>query len=193
MTASDQTYPVALERNILPLSLTRARLADVDLVVWRSAADFIHVWEDRCPHRSVRLSAGRNLGNCIEGVYHGWRFDEDGRVASVPAEGGKAQPSIRVRVLASEIRHGIVWASTGDKAIAPDEFGANLCRPIHAAAPAERLRVGFEQFPDLCLIATPWGSDECFIYGGSDDTSFDVRDINAELSEFIRRVEENQT
>lgn len=189
MTADTQTYPVALERDIRPLSLVRSRLEGMDLVIWRSTSGAIHVWEDCCPHRSVRLSAGRNLGDCLEGIYHGWRFDEDGKVASVPAEGGEARPSIRVRVLASEVRHGVVWASTGKKVAAPDGFGGNLCRPIHVSAPAERVRIRFGDFPDLQLIATPWGHDECFIYGASGNTAFDARSTNARLTDLVRRVE----
>ena len=189
MTADKQTYPVALERDVRPLLLVRSRLEGMDLVIWRSTAGAIHVWEDRCPHRSVRLSAGRNLGDCIEGIYHGWRFDGDGKVASVPAEGGKARPSIRVRVMASEVRRGVVWASTGKKAAAPDDFGGNLCRPIHVSAPAERVRIQFGGFPDLQLIATPWGQDDCFIYGVSSNASFDARTANARLTDLARRAE----
>ena len=58
--------PVALEREVLPKSLLRTNLNGQDLVLWRDNANDIQVWADRCPHRSVKLSAGRNNGNCVQ-------------------------------------------------------------------------------------------------------------------------------
>ena len=38
---------------------------DQDLAVWRSEQGRVQVWENRCVHRSVRLSIGRVVGETL--------------------------------------------------------------------------------------------------------------------------------
>ncbi|WP_428103479.1 Rieske 2Fe-2S domain-containing protein [Candidatus Rariloculus sp.] len=37
-----------------------------------------------CPHLGANLSYGRVRGDCIKCPFHGWRFTDQGRVASIP-------------------------------------------------------------------------------------------------------------
>lgn len=60
-------------------------LADEGLALWRDADGAIHVWEDRCPHRGMRLSFGFVRGTQLTCLYHGWRFGHDGGCRHVPA------------------------------------------------------------------------------------------------------------
>src|SRR6516162_3181141 len=116
------TWPIALERDIHPYSLARASLDGRDLLVWRDDCDQIHVWEDRCPHRSIRLSAGRNLGDCIQSAYHGWRFSKNGTVLAIPAELHAPRPDIKVWIISRHIAFGMVWASLEGEPLPPAEF-----------------------------------------------------------------------
>ena len=165
MTAS---YPVALLRDVQTASIARARLEGVDLALWRDDEDAVHVWEDRCPHRGVRLSAGRNLGHGLQGVYHGWTFGKDGSATNVPAEGNKAFPDIRVRTIASEVRDGFVWACLADSDAKPvgleESAGSILLRPLHVTAPVDSVRAAMAGWRDLAAIVTPSASNTCVIY-----------------------------
>ncbi len=155
---------VALERDVLNGSLTRARMGALDLVIWLGASGAIHVWQDRCPHRSVRLSAGRNMGTYLEDPYHGWQFGEDGTVIAVPAERGKPHPEISARVLPSKVAGGFVWAGEGEVIGKP--LQGTPARPLHFAVPTETLRPHLD--PNTNHL-TPWGDAESMVYPTSDD------------------------
>lgn len=54
-------------------------------VVWREEhGDKVHAMPAFCPHLGANLSYGRVRGACIECPFHRWRFDGEGRVASIP-------------------------------------------------------------------------------------------------------------
>ena len=38
---------------------------DKDVAVWRSMQGHVQIWENRCPHRSVRLSLGQVQGEYL--------------------------------------------------------------------------------------------------------------------------------
>jgi phenylpropionate dioxygenase-like ring-hydroxylating dioxygenase large terminal subunit len=66
-----------------------AQVLGVPLAVWRTASGAPAAVLDRCPHRNVPLSVGRvkqqsKLGGELECRYHGWRFDDCGRLTAVP-------------------------------------------------------------------------------------------------------------
>lgn len=163
------TYPVALDRDIHRGSLVRARLDGLELVLWRANDDVIRVWEDRCPHRSIRLSAGRNLGEYVEGAYHGWRFGKDGAVIGVPAEGYEARPDIKVRTFATSIHAGFVWVSSGDKTQVPANYKPGksdvLLRPMPFGAPTATVIEAIGRMEDMNLIVTPTSQASCFVFG----------------------------
>ena len=50
--------PIALGRDV-PRATTRAViLGGEELVAWRAEGGAVAIWEDRCPHRGMRLSFG---------------------------------------------------------------------------------------------------------------------------------------
>ena len=55
------------------------------LVLFRDSAGRPHGLVDRCVHRGMALSSGRVTGDCIQCPYHGWSYDGDGVLRSVPA------------------------------------------------------------------------------------------------------------
>lgn len=197
-TAAVETWPVALERDVRPASLVRSALGDTSLLLWRCDHDEIHVWEDNCPHRSVRLSAGRNLGNCVEDVYHGWRFGCDGAVVFVHAEQNKQPPQISARTLSVTIGSGLVWASAGKEAVPPPSFavadGEVLMRPLHFAADAARVGAACDGLRDMRILVSPTGKNSATAYGfvrrqGSETDVDAARRANAVLSSLRRKME----
>jgi phenylpropionate dioxygenase-like ring-hydroxylating dioxygenase large terminal subunit len=56
----------------------------VPVALWRTTSGAPAAVLDRCPHRNVPLSLGRVERGEIECRYHGWRFDDCGRLTAVP-------------------------------------------------------------------------------------------------------------
>lgn len=80
---ADDWY-IACESDALadrPLAVT---VLGTPLVLFRNAARKPAALLDRCAHRNVPLSHGRNEGGRIECVYHGWQFDGGGACRRVP-------------------------------------------------------------------------------------------------------------
>jgi nitrite reductase/ring-hydroxylating ferredoxin subunit len=163
------TWPIALERDIQPFGLARAALEGRELLLWRDDGGQIHVWSDLCPHRSVRLSAGRNVGDCVQSAYHGWRFGANGALVAIPAQHDRPLPDIRVKVVNSEVAFGFVWATLEGQHLSPPEFSAQkdevLLRPLPINTSAEAVRANLSRLPAIRLIVTPTSSASCKLFG----------------------------
>src|SRR5580700_5238771 len=70
--------PVGLSLAVEASSSAGTRLLDRELVVWRDNSGAAHVWEDRCPHRGMKLSFGFVRGDHIACLYHGWQYNSGG-------------------------------------------------------------------------------------------------------------------
>jgi phenylpropionate dioxygenase-like ring-hydroxylating dioxygenase large terminal subunit len=68
--------------------------------------------EDRCCHRSARLSLGRVEGGILACGYHGWEYDRTGQCVRMPqVPGQKPGPQRRVRAFRCEARYGYAWVA----------------------------------------------------------------------------------
>lgn len=89
----------------------RARLLDVDLVVYRTGG-VVRVARDLCPHRGAALSLGWVEGDVLVCPYHGLRYGLDGRCQAIPAHpSAPISPKLRITVLPAVERFGLVWTS----------------------------------------------------------------------------------
>ncbi|MCA8023602.1 Rieske 2Fe-2S domain-containing protein [Burkholderia metallica] len=81
-----------------------------ECVVWRAEDGTVNVWENRCPHRGVRLSLGHHRGDALQCQYHGWQFNSGSGVCRfVPAHPAAAAPPVAVKTWPVEVRYGFVW------------------------------------------------------------------------------------
>ena len=55
-------YPLALAEAIAPGTSAGAVLKGMEIVVWRNSAGLPRAWEDRCPHRGMKMSFGKSIG-----------------------------------------------------------------------------------------------------------------------------------
>ena len=76
---------VALSAEVQPGSVHPIERAGEPLAVWRDEGGGAHAWEDRCPHRGMRLSFGFVRGSHLTCLYHGWEFGTDGGCKRIPA------------------------------------------------------------------------------------------------------------
>ncbi|NVN12987.1 Rieske (2Fe-2S) protein, partial [Nguyenibacter vanlangensis] len=95
MTADpgDGWHALMLAMDLEPGSVAGCVLRGRELAVWRDARGVAHVWDDRCPHRGMRLSLGFLREGTLACLYHGWRFGPDGRCAHIPAHPELSPPA----------------------------------------------------------------------------------------------------
>ncbi len=124
MTAPDPAsllHPVAAGADLVPRHVVRSRLLGRPLAIWRADDGFINIWEDRCIHRGMRLSAGVNDGAELVCQYHGWRYsNRNGNCSYIPAHPGEAPAGgLRVPTFACAERYGLVWSGGSPDAEPP--------------------------------------------------------------------------
>jgi len=127
-------YALALGNGLEPGTSAGTQLFDKELVVWRDASGASHVWEDRCPHRGMRLSFGFVRGNHIACLYHGWQYDEAGQCRHIPAHPTLEVPeTIKVPTYASVEAAGMIWVRWDGEAAGqpPEDIAAVPVRSLY--------------------------------------------------------------
>jgi nitrite reductase/ring-hydroxylating ferredoxin subunit len=150
MDLQSDWYPIALADDLEPGGVVGTRLFDAEIVLWRDADRVSHVWEDRCPHRGMRLSFGFMRDNRLGCLYHGWMFDGACQCRAIPAHPEMAVPkAIRARAYAStEGVAGMVWASLADEAAEPprvEATGAMPVRSLFIECPPDQVRAALAE------------------------------------------------
>ncbi len=116
-------YVVATSAEIKnqPVAVT---LWQEEIVIYRDQEGKIHSLEDRCPHRQVKLSAGKIVENTLECAYHGWCFNEEGKCSFVPyLEEKQKLPPCKIRSYPVQELDGFIWLFLGDG-------DSNLIKPM---------------------------------------------------------------
>lgn len=161
-----------------------------ELVVWRAEDGTVNVWENRCPHRGVRLSLGHHRGEALQCQYHGWQFNSGGGACRfVPAHPDAAAPPVAAKTWPAEVRYGFVWTCLAPPGEVPPfalieelEHDATLDASVDAGAdalsqsPSIRLRTVAIDAPsetvqralaDYCFDYArfdPWQATECVAF-----------------------------
>lgn len=130
--------PVALSRD-LPAGTSTGVVCDgAEIVLWRDTAGTLHAWEDRCPHRGMKLSFGFVRGDRIACLYHGWEYGHDAVCRYIPAHPDLQVPSsIRVARHSVTERSGMAWVAAQDTPATMPEGLATLTplRSVFVDAP----------------------------------------------------------
>lgn len=64
----------------------RVRLLGEDLVAFRDSKGRVGLLDEHCSHRGTSLFYGRNEECGLRCIYHGWKYDIEGKVLDTPAE-----------------------------------------------------------------------------------------------------------
>ncbi len=93
----------------------QVRLLGEELVAFRDSQGRVGLLEEHCLHRGTSLFYGRNEECGLRCIYHGWKYDVEGRVVDTPAEPGQSTFKERLRHPAYPTHEagGIVWAYLG--------------------------------------------------------------------------------
>ena len=105
----------------------RVRLMGENLVLFRDTQGRLGLLDERCPHRTASLFYGRNEQNGLRCVYHGLKFDVEGKCVDVPCVPNTTD--IQMRTLQNRLavksypcleRGGVVWTYMGPPELKPE-------------------------------------------------------------------------
>jgi phthalate 4,5-dioxygenase oxygenase subunit len=98
------------------------RLLGEDLIAFRDTDGRVGVVDPRCAHRGANLWFGRNEECGIRCVYHGWKFDVDGKCVDMPSEPAASNFKNKVRIKAYPTFEvaGLVFAYMGPEERRPE-------------------------------------------------------------------------
>jgi phenylpropionate dioxygenase-like ring-hydroxylating dioxygenase large terminal subunit len=106
-------YVIGRTQEFSTRKLNAIRRFGLDWVVRRNRKGDWIAHEDRCPHRSAKLSLGSITDDCVSCPFHGFRFDSSGACAWVP-EIGRDAPGLRIRTHPLMQKHGFLWIGLGE-------------------------------------------------------------------------------
>jgi phthalate 4,5-dioxygenase oxygenase subunit len=89
----------------------RVRLLGEDLIAFRTTSGEIGLVQNACPHRGASLFFGRNEEDGLRCVYHGWKYDAEGRCVDMPSE--PAESNFKTKVTARAYPRSNAAASSG--------------------------------------------------------------------------------
>jgi len=137
----DGWHAVSLSTGIEIGRSAGTRMFGKEIVLWRDTNGVAHSWEDRCPHRGMRLSFGFVRGNHIACLYHGWQYDAEGQCRFIPAHPElKVPDSSRVMTYQCGERLGMMWTrnsqvETASGGPAIEERAVTPVRSVHIDRP----------------------------------------------------------
>ena len=141
--SDDQWVPVCLEADVPRNSAHPVLIGGKEVVIWRASGDSIHAWEDRCPHRGMRLSFGFVRGDRLVCLYHGWEYGEGGNCQRIPAH-PDLEPPATICSTAYAVRQdgGVVFVNlSGEDAPWNGDTGTwTPVRSIYVGADMARVR-----------------------------------------------------
>ena len=110
----------------------RVLLLGEHLIAFRDTDGKVGLIQNNCPHRGASLFFGRNEEAGLRCVYHGWKFDAEGKCVDMPNEPAESDFKHKVKAVAypTQERGGIVWAYLGPRKEPPPLPGP---RGQHAA------------------------------------------------------------
>lgn len=125
--------------------VAQSQLLGQELVLWRSAAGALNAWENRCPHRGVRLTLGACVAEELRCQYHAWRFASgSGQCTHIPSHPHqKPAGTIRPQVFPVFEDGTFAWVNLTREAVSPQRPAAGIdtaLRSIFARAPVAAVR-----------------------------------------------------
>lgn len=160
-------YAIAADQDVPHRHVYRTMLAGHELVAWRASDGGIQVWDNRCPHRGVRLSLGEVVGDELRCQYHAWRFGKSGVCTFIPAQPDMTVPgTIRARAWPVAVAGGLVWTGT-------DPVGPPPAMPAGAvirALPVRRAHTDISaDLPSIVLTVQPMDDRSSMLRGIATD------------------------
>ncbi|HZU62465.1 MAG TPA: Rieske (2Fe-2S) protein [Novosphingobium sp.] len=194
MSGRGPWVPVAASADLAPGHVYQTMLAGQGLALWRGDDGAVNVWEDRCPHRGVRFSAGDVVGGELRCVYHAWRFAAgSGACTFIPAQpNAKVPRAIHATPWPVAEVAGLVWTALAAQGAPPADLAGEVLRalPVNrpAAAVAQEAAALMAAHPALRLFVQPLAADRAVIRGLAAGVDIMAADLLLEAAR--RRLED---
>src|SRR5262245_29708803 len=115
----DYWYAVAYDRAVKPGQVREVKFWHTSIALYRGQDGQLHALENRCAHRQLKLSLGEVEQGKLVCPYHGWCYNEEGRVVRIPHDlFGRPMPTFKVASYPVKARYGLVWLFPGNPALA---------------------------------------------------------------------------
>lgn len=140
MKFEDFWYVVALSNQLKTNKVLSRKVLGEWLAVFRGKDGKPVALQDRCIHRNSRLSKGKVCQGKIECPYHGWVYDDTGKVVSVPSQGKNfcASKTRKSPAYQTKEQDGYVYVRLSSN---PDEEFAPFKMPFYQQPGWETVRV----------------------------------------------------
>jgi len=205
--------PVAVSRALRRGGVSATVVDGKELAIWRSNSGAVRAWDNRCPHRGMRLSHGFVRGERLACLYHGWHYDGAGKCDYIPAHPELEPPaSIKAVVHACVETGAFVWVGSEEAGEPPHVAGFDAgIRSLHLAVPtgplsealkggllgtAEEIEPGMlrlqgDPLPAPLLVAVQlYDAGSVLHLAGPSDADADTLCVLSDLAEdFRRRIE----
>ena len=123
---------VALSHDLPKGGVLRTVVDDQDLAIWRGRSGMVNAWDNRCPHRGMRLSFGFVRGDSLTCIYHGWQYGADAVCHYIPAHPDLTPPkTLCAKAFSCTERDHLIWVSLADLDSEPD-LGLSGTTPIRS-------------------------------------------------------------
>ena len=110
----DYWYAVEEARRVKPGTVVEIIFWKRSIALFRGMDGSFHAVENRCAHRQLKLSLGEVQGCRLVCAYHGWQYDENGRLAEIPHDRfGRGLPKLSLRTYPVTVRYGLIWLFPG--------------------------------------------------------------------------------
>lgn len=95
----------------------RVKLLGETLVAFRDTSGRVGLLEEYCPHRRASLFLGRNEDHGLRCVFHGWKFDVNGRCLDMMNEPPDSDYKAKINATAYSTTEvgDVIWAYMGPK------------------------------------------------------------------------------
>jgi phenylpropionate dioxygenase-like ring-hydroxylating dioxygenase large terminal subunit len=119
----NQWYAVLSSKEVKKNKLIGVTRCGEKLVFWRRKDGSIGCIADKCCHRGASLSLGKVVNEHVQCPFHGFEYDDSGKVTFIPAN-GRVTPvpdNFKVNSYGVKERGGLVFIWYGDKEKMPEE------------------------------------------------------------------------
>jgi phthalate 4,5-dioxygenase oxygenase subunit len=92
------------------------RLLGGDYVAFRGTGGKVAIFSEHCPHRGASLLLARNEDNALRCIFHGWKFNVEGRCVEVPTQPEHQEEfckSVPLKSFPVREAGGLIWVWLG--------------------------------------------------------------------------------
>src|ERR1700722_13321110 len=107
-------------------TLFQRTIIEESILLYRTSSGKVVALDNKCCHRHAPLSAGRKEDDCVRCMYHGLKYDQEGRCIEIPGQ-THIPANVRVRSYPVVERKRWIWIWMGnpdeaDPTLIPDTF-----------------------------------------------------------------------